>query len=837
MNARPRGSPAAVTVAIAATLAVAAIAFAAASPDGAFFDIAPNIPGAAAAVGLTVLFFGAEFALIHVEFRLQAYSYVLAGIPLALGLATSDVRDVVVARVAGSLLAFVVQRPNAVKVAYNTAAYAFEAAAAGFLIHRVSAHPQSLTLPHVVRFYAVMALLDIVMTGLVLVVIRLHQGVVTRKTITHVAVPAIPFSLASSAAALTVLLLTRFGAVGYCLLALLLACGALAYRSYQRLHRRHEALSFVQSFIEDSTTPELGHSASAQMLSQVRALMNAAATELMLEEPSGSTHLVVTDEGVVTAIAPTDDWLLSRVRTLGEPLLVSRRARDKGMQAWLSARGCKEALIVPVKSPAASGTLVVRDRLGETTGFTKDDLTLLQALGGHLAVSMQNARLLDRLRYEATHDALTGLANRALLQATLRDTADDARALEVAVLLIDLDQFKEVNDALGHPVGDELLKIVSQRLTVAAPSSALVARLGGDEFAVLLRPQPDLVNAATNVARAMIAAISEPAKVSDTYVATQASIGIAVSGATSDHADLLRNADTAMYAAKSQPTGIVVYDAELDRGRVERLALSADLQQALRSNDQLILHYQPKIDLTTSRITGVEALVRWNHPNLGLLGPDVFIPLAESSGMIEQLTPLVLRMALRQCRAWLDDGLDLTVAVNLSAKNVSNPSLPDAIGFALADAGLTPDHLVLEITESSVMGDPDRTLPVLRRLAAIGVSLSLDDFGTGYSSLSYLQRFPVREVKIDRSFVGGLSDPAGAHTAEALIRSIIGLGESLRLNVVAEGVEDAATLAKLQQYGCDVAQGYFIGRPAPADQVRLEPPQERPTGWPRAVGA
>jgi predicted signal transduction protein with EAL and GGDEF domain len=370
---------------------------------------------------------------------------------------------------------------------------------------------------------------------------------------------------------------------------------------------------------------------------------------------------------------------------------------------------------------------------------------------------------------------------------------------------------------------------------MTAPSSALVARLGGDEFAVLLRPQPDLLDAAIRVAREMINAIAEPAKVGDTYVATQASIGVAVSGATSDHADLLRNADTAMYAAKSQPTGVVVYTAELDRGRIERLALSADLQAALRS-DQLVLHYQPKIDLRTGGITGVEALVRWNHPQLGLLGPDAFIPLAESSGMIEQLTPLVLRMALRQCRAWLNDGLDLTVAVNLSAKNVGNTSLPETVALALAEAGVTPDHLVLEITESSVMGDPDRTLPVLRRLAVTGVALSLDDFGTGFSSLSYLQRFPVREVKIDRSFVRGLSDPAGAHTAEALIRSIIGLGESLRLNVVAEGVEDAATLAKLQEYGCDVAQGYFIGRPAPADQLRLRPALDRSAGWPRAVG-
>jgi EAL domain-containing protein (putative c-di-GMP-specific phosphodiesterase class I) len=273
-----------------------------------------------------------------------------------------------------------------------------------------------------------------------------------------------------------------------------------------------------------------------------------------------------------------------------------------------------------------------------------------------------------------------------------------------------------------------------------------------------------------------------------------------------------------MYAAKSHDDSIVVYDPELDRGRAERLALGADLQLALNRHE-LELHYQPKLDLATGMICGVEALVRWNHPRLGVLDPETFIPLAEANGLIEQLTPHVLRMALKQCRLWRDAGLDVTVAVNLSARNVGNPQLPDTVRLALAEAGLPTDRLVLEITESAVMDDPERTVPILERLASTGVTLSLDDFGTGYSSLSYLHRLPVRELKIDRSFVRGLADPDDARASEALIRSIAGLGESLKLNIVAEGVEDAETIDLLRLYGCDVAQGYYIGRPEPADRM------------------
>jgi len=273
-----------------------------------------------------------------------------------------------------------------------------------------------------------------------------------------------------------------------------------------------------------------------------------------------------------------------------------------------------------------------------------------------------------------------------------------------------------------------------------------------------------------------------------------------------------------MYAAKTTGTTLTVYTPAVDAGRAHRLALLADLSVALQ-RDELELHYQPKLDLAFGLVTSVEALVRWTHPTLGPLPPDDFIPLAESTGLIDQLTESVLAKALRQCRAWQDAGLDLLVAVNLSARNVLNPALPDQVAAALVAAGLPAQKLILEITESSVMGDPERTVPTLERLAAIGVTLSLDDFGTGYSSLSYLQRLPVRELKIDKSFIMGLTRDADKHASEILVRAIISLGSSLGLRIVAEGVENADVLEKLRDLGCDIIQGYHIGRPVPAHEL------------------
>jgi diguanylate cyclase (GGDEF)-like protein len=473
---------------------------------------------------------------------------------------------------------------------------------------------------------------------------------------------------------------------------------------------------------------------------------------------------------------------------------------------------------VRLDASGTGGTLCVADRLGDRTRFTDDDLTLLRTLAGHLAVALHSVQLVERLRYEARHDALTGLPNRSEVAERVRELVAASASAQVGVLLLDLDRFKEVNDAFGHDMGDELLGVAAERLQSVVPAGCTVGRLGGDEFAVVLPASRDAERDALALADAVVRVLGVPVQLSAAAVSTGACVGIAVARPGDDEADLLRQAETAMYAAKDARVPVLVYSDALDGGRRERLAMLVDLRAAL-DRDEFEMHYQPKVDLATGVATSVEALVRWNHPVLGRVAPDAFITVAESTGLIDDLTRVVLAKALQQQRRWRDAGLDLSVAVNLSARNVNDVDLPERVAAALADAGVPADRLILEITESSVMGDPERTVPTLERLAAIGVTLSLDDFGTGYSSLSYLQRLPVQELKIDRSFLLGLADPARARASRVLVRSMVGLGQSLGLKVVAEGVETTEILEELRALGCDLAQGYLVSRPVPGARL------------------
>jgi diguanylate cyclase (GGDEF)-like protein len=799
---------------LAFVLASGCLPLLAVTPDRSFVSFQDPLPRAVFLILLAAGFGLAELGLVHVEFRRQAYSYALAGIPLAVGLAWCGPREVVAARVVGSLAAFMVQRTALVKVAYNVAAYAFEAALGGFVLHAIWGSGRPLTLPTAAGLSGTVAVVDLVIGAMVVVVIWAQGAAISPHQVLTVLLPALVFSLACSTLALMSLIMLSDGALGVSLLALAAAMATLAHYSYQVMHRRHQALALVHDFVEHSEAADSLDDLAIRLLSRARHLLSAARTELVLFGAGDPVRLSVGESDVLEPVDDeSTDWLMRRVIEQEEPILVRSRTRDAGLRRWLQTHSATEAMVVPLPLPGTvrQGLLLVFDRLGDTASFTAEDLTLLQTLAGHMSVALQNTELVQRLRHEATHDVLTGLANRALLAEHLANslTANGP----TAVLMLDLDRFKEVNDALGHPVGDELLEVVAVRLRTLLPDGAVVARLGGDEFAIVLTPGDSALHSRIlGLADDILTAIAEPVTLPEATIVTQASLGVAVAAVGESAADVLRHADTAMYAAKNTHERLVLYSAELDRGRAEKLALLADLQVAL-TRDELELHYQPQLSLSSGRITGVEALVRWRHPRLGLLSPDVFIGLAESGGLIDKLTLIVLADATRQCRRWRDLGLDLTVAVNLSARNVASPLMCEAVSQALAASGLPPDRLILEITESSVMGDPAQTVPALNRLVALGVSLSLDDFGTGYSSLAYLQRLPVREIKIDRSFVLGLADPSSAHASEVLIRSIIALGTSLGLTVVAEGVEDEAMLELLKRLGCDLVQGYHICRP------------------------
>jgi diguanylate cyclase (GGDEF)-like protein len=438
-------------------------------------------------------------------------------------------------------------------------------------------------------------------------------------------------------------------------------------------------------------------------------------------------------------------------------------------------------------------------------------------------VTRRLRRQMGEIHHQAFHDGLTELPNRALFRDRVEQSLRFAgRAGQtVAVMLIDLDRFKEINDTLGHQSGDALLKALGVRIRAQLRGSDTIARLGGDEFGILAVGAD--AAGAIRLAETLRTAIREPIFVADLELQVDASIGIAV---FPDHGvdceTLIRFADMAMYLSKKthQPA---LYSAEHDHYSPERLTLMGDLRRALES-DELVVYYQPQASLATGEVGSVEALVRWQHPTRGLIPPDQFIPLAEHSGLIRPLTRYVLDRSLCQCRAWLDAGLRMGVAVNVSGRDLLDLSLPDEVAELLERWDVDASLLELEITENTILTDPIRARAVLNRLSDIGISLAIDDFGSGHSSLGYLKRLPVDVLKIDRSFVIGM----GSDENDAIIvRSTIDLGHNLGLRVVAEGVEDAASWDKLAELRCDTAQGYHLGRPVPADQLEEQLEEQR----------
>jgi diguanylate cyclase len=420
-------------------------------------------------------------------------------------------------------------------------------------------------------------------------------------------------------------------------------------------------------------------------------------------------------------------------------------------------------------------------------------------------------------QHQALHDALTGLPNRALLRDRITQALHraDRELSPAALLLLDLDRFKEVNDTLGHHHGDQLLVQVGDRLRGRLREVDTVARLGGDEFAVLL-PRIATAEGAVAVAGKLQAAFDEPFRLDDLTLDVETSIGVALYPEhAGDPDELLQHADIAMYVAKDTHAGFVLFDPKQDQHSPRRLALLGELRRALEQR-QLVLHYQPKVDAHTGRLLGVEALVRWRHPAHGLLLPGEFIPLAERTGLIGPLTSYVLDAALRQCSDWRQAGHELAIAVNVSARSLLDLDFPDQVAGLLARWEVPARLLVVEITESTIMADPTHALEILGRLNTMGVEIAIDDFGTGYSSMAHLKTLPVDELKVDRSFVSQMTSNA---SDAVIVRSTVDLGRNLGLRVVAEGVEDSQTLQELDALGCDAIQGYYISRPVAADEL------------------
>jgi len=418
--------------------------------------------------------------------------------------------------------------------------------------------------------------------------------------------------------------------------------------------------------------------------------------------------------------------------------------------------------------------------------------------------------------HQALHDSLTGLPNRVLFQQRLAQAIDKAREHDgrIAVMLMDLDHFKEVNDTLGHHFGDQLLKEIGPRLSTVLRDGDMMARLGGDEFGVLLPDLPD-DGVAFSIAQRLLEELALPVSVEGLALDVSGSLGIAIFPTLSRDAEsLLRRADVAMYAAKEAGGGYEVYTPQMDQHNPSRLTLVSQVRPALERSE-FEMFYQPKLRLTDGRVAGAEALIRWNHPERGIVAPDEFIPLVEKTVLLGPLTTYVMENVMSQWRAWADESIAIPLAINLSPRSLLDRELPETVRGLLERFEMPASFLRLELTESFLMADSGRSNNVIAALANVGVSLSIDDFGTGYSSLSHLKRLPIDEIKIDRSFVMDMHDDGNDFM---IVRATVELGRNLGLRVVAEGVEDRETFDRLADFGCDEAQGYYISRPMPLDE-------------------
>lgn len=506
----------------------------------------------------------------------------------------------------------------------------------------------------------------------------------------------------------------------------------------------------------------------------------------------------------------------------GRPLIAADLGAEHlytpGIREALTARGLKGAALLPLTEQGAPlGCVALFYRAGVVERFGPGRTESLEAVARTLSMAIASARHLQHLLYRARHDSLTGLPNRVVLHETFEGLADRLRAgARPAVMLLDLDRFKEINDTLGHEVGDDLLTAIAQRLEcVAGHDDALTCRLGGDEFAVLLR-DADSADAALERAQRICDALERPFDIGGMSLKIGASLGLALypeHGANSHQ--LLRAADVAMYRAKHHGLGVSLYDRRTDTHSADKLLLLAELSEAL-DEGQLVLHFQPEKELRTGRIVGVEALVRWRHPKRGFLAPGEFVPLVEASELIHPFTRAVLGMAMQACGRLRREGFACQMAVNLSARNLVDDRCVQDIERQLRAHELSGEDIVVELTETAIMHDTTQVAGLLDRLDQQGVGLALDDFGTGFSSLANLKRLPLDFLKVDGSFVRDMT--SDEHDA-IIVRSTITLAHNLGKKVIAEGVEDAAAERLLREMGCDIVQGYHLARPMPLDEL------------------
>jgi diguanylate cyclase (GGDEF)-like protein len=788
----------------------------------------PHIPWWMLALG----FIGAERCIVHLEFHRSAHTISLADLPFALGLVFASGNDLVIGALIGSIVVYgLLRRLPPVKIAFN-AVQLWVAANVAIGIVNLIAVQEALGPMTWIAVYAATLVSGAVTVIAIVIAIAITEGGVDSSMLRQMfgTDALVTLTNTSIAIAAAIVISTDARAVPVLLVPALTVF--VAYRAYAAERERHERLEFLYEANRTlSRSPEVAEAIEGLLSRSLEAFRSEVA-EVILFGSDGTPLRTTLGPGDHRAVMqPVDPAVAEAFAALVDAdspaVLMAAPVGSPALAEHFRSRGVRHAMVAMLPGEERTiGTIMLANRVGLARGFTVEDLKLLEALANNAAVALQYDRLeqavaqlcalQEQLHHQAYHDPLTDLPNRSLFMERVRQELRDAGD-HVAVLFIDVDDFKTVNDSLGHSVGDALLVAIAGRLRGCTRPQDLVARLGGDEFAVMLPNVADPIESARMVGDRILEAFELPVHAGDQLVSVHLSVGIASSlEVDGDGEQLIRNADVAMYHAKSKGKGrFEVFEPAMADAIVRRHGLKEELCKAV-VREQIVVEYQPIVALETGRVAAAEALVRWDHPVRGVVAPCEFVPLAEETGEIVAIGRHVLGEACRQARAWQDadpSGEPLRMHVNLSVVELVDPGLMDAICEALEAAGLDPEQLVIEITETQLVEDPVTIGARLRDLRALGVRIALDDFGTGYSSLSYLHSLPLDILKVAKPFVDGL---VGGGRESSFVKMILDLARALGLEVIAEGIETPEQAGALRELRTEYGQGFHLARPSPA---------------------
>ncbi len=793
---------------------------------------ASHNPSLALTVAVFVVTLLATAFPVHVELGKDVHTFAFTELPILVAILTmSASQGFVVLLAAATVARTVVQRTAPVKCVFNGATLAVEMATVSLCASAIAPRLDVMETRTWVGVLIGAAVGNLTSGLLVGGAIRLSGGTIERAELLRNTVIGVAGAALIASVALVGLILTEANPYSLFFSLLLVSGVVMFHRRHVTLTERYRAVLKMERFTRALTPAnESSETIIAALLANAAQLMNTETSSLVLASRKGEVLLARSsgtfDDGTPIPYPDPADWVWVRAISENRSFMLDRHVHRNESSAaeYLDRMRVKDLIVAPLElDDHTVGLIIGHNRRNGVVRVSGADLDLMSTMAHHASVNLKCSRLIEQLEaevadrhYEATHDSLTGLHNRAAF-----NTSSDAHLGSAgpnnlsAMMLVDLNQFKKVNDTMGHHAGDEVLIQISQRLLEALPPGATVARLGGDEFAILIPTVADTQQALDHAA-ALRHAIRQPVSVETVTFALDAAIGVSLAPIDgTDRHNLLKRADIAMYAAKDRPTNpIALYEASQQRWTAREIGLLDDLRKALEV-DGLALAYQPKTSLLDGKVFGVEALCRWNHATLGPIRPDEFIGLAEQGGMIDQITDFVLRTALRQSRTWLDEGLKIDVAVNIPAKSMSDPTLAGRMAAMAAAYDVPPNMLTLEVTESQLVEDARTSKEVMGTLRSHGFRVSIDDFGTGYSSLAYLHTLPVDELKIDRAFV---RDLATDQSSRQIVHVIVELARTFGLKTVAEGIETQEVHDILADLGVELGQGFLMARPsAPED--------------------